>query len=97
MTSPGSALRVTLYERKGCHLCEVALIQLRALTMMFPFQIDRVNIEGDEELERRFMLEIPVIEINGKIVAQGSIDFAAVRQAVIAGRLGNTIGYQPEE
>ncbi len=83
---------VTLYGRKGCHLCDVARLQLRALQQTLPFHIDDVNIEGDEELERRFMLEIPVIEIAGLVVAQGQIDLGVVRAAIINARLGKTLG-----
>lgn len=89
---PPEAPHLTLYGRKGCHLCDVARLQLRALQQTLPFHIDEVNIEGDDALERRFLLEIPVIEVAGAVVTQGSIDLGAVRQAVIAARLGTTLG-----
>lgn len=80
---------MTLYGRPGCHLCEVALFQLRALQQTIPLHIDSVSIAGDEELERRFMLEIPVVEVAGAVVAQGAIDLDAVRAAVLRARLGD--------
>lgn len=92
---PEGSPRVTLYSRKGCHLCDVARLQLRALQQTLPFHIDDVNIEGDEALERRYMLEIPVIEIAGAVVAQGQIDLGAVRAAIINARLGRTLGQEP--
>lgn len=88
---PGSP-HLTLYTRKGCHLCDVARLQLRALQQTLPFHIDETNIEGDEELERKYMLEIPVIEVAGEVVAQGQIDLGAVRAAIINARLGKTLG-----
>ena len=84
--------RLTLYTRKGCHLCDVARMQLRALQQTLPFHIDVVDIEGDEALERKYMLEIPVIEVAGEVVAQGQIDLGAVRAAIINARLGKTLG-----
>ncbi len=89
---PVDAPEVTLYSRKGCHLCDVARLQLRALQQTLPFRIVDVGIEGDEDLERRFMLEIPVVEIAGEVVTQGAIDLGAVRAAVINARLGRTLG-----
>lgn len=86
---PADAPRVTLYLRKGCHLCDVALLQLRALQQTVPFHVDQVSIEGDEELERRYMLEIPVIAVNGEVITQAPIDLAAVRDAVHRARLGD--------
>ncbi len=89
---PEESPHVTLYGRKGCHLCDVARLQLRALQQTLPFHIDDVNIEGDEELERKYMLEIPVIEIGGAVVSQGQIDLGVVRAAIIDARLGKTLG-----
>ena len=80
---------VTLYSRPGCHLCEVAKLQLRALQRTFPFALEEKNIEGDPELERRFLLEIPVVAIAGEVVAQEPIDLAKVRAAVIAATLAS--------
>lgn len=91
---PPESPHLTLYERKGCHLCSVALLQLRSLQQTIPFFIDRVDIEGDEDLERRFMLEIPVVEVAGEVVSQGVIDLTAIRMAVINARLGKTLGQE---
>lgn len=90
---PGSP-HVTLYTRKGCHLCDVARLQLRALQQTLPFHIDEVNIEGDEALERKYLLEIPVVEIAGEVVSQGQIDLGVVRPAIINARLGKTLGQE---
>ncbi len=91
---PPESPHLTLYERKGCHLCAVALLQLRSLQQTIPFFIDRVDIEGAEDLERRFMLEIPVVEVAGEVVSQGTIDLTVIRMAVINARLGKTLGQE---
>ncbi len=31
-----------------------------------PFELDEVNISGDEDLERRYRVYIPVVEIDGE-------------------------------
>ena len=85
---PEGAPRVTLYGRPGCHLCDVARLQLRALQQTLPFHLRDVSIEGDDDLERRFLLEIPVIAVNDEVVAQAPIDLGVVRTAILNARLG---------
>ena len=55
---------------------------LRELRGTAPFELREVNIESDPELERRFMLEIPVIEVDGVVVTKAPVDLEAVREAV---------------
>ena len=86
---PRRAPVVTLYARAGCHLCDVARLQLRALQRTFPFTLEDVDIEGDPDLERRFMLEIPVVAVAGAVVSTEPIDLAKVRDAVIAATLAS--------
>ena len=86
---PVGAPVVTLYSRPGCHLCDVARLQLRALQRTFPFTLAEVDIAGDADLERRFLLEIPVVAVAGEVVAQEPIDLAKVRAAVIAATLAS--------
>ena len=56
-------LRVTLYERDGCHLCDEA----RALLdeMLGAGGYARVDIEADDGLVLRFGFRIPVIALDG--------------------------------
>ena len=57
---------VTVYSRSGCHLCENALNEIKKFSAEFKFQIEEILIDGDEELEKKYGEEIPVILINGK-------------------------------
>ncbi len=56
---------------------------LRELRGALSFELCEVNIESDPELERRFMLEIPVIEVDGVVVTAAPVDLEAVREAVL--------------
>ena len=86
MTASRPALRqVVLYTRPGCHLCGEAWRALDVLQVSLAFTLREVDIESDPELERRFMLEIPVIEVDGEVVTQAPVDLDAVR-AVLGGR-----------
>ena len=57
---------VTVYSRSGCHLCEVALEEIAKFTNQFEFQVEKIEIDGDPALEKKYGEEVPVILINGK-------------------------------
>jgi glutaredoxin len=57
---------VVVYHAVGCHLCERALAQVRALRDEVGFALDEVTIDGDPELEARYREWLPVIEIDGE-------------------------------
>ncbi len=85
---PGEAPSVVLYTRRDCHLCEVARALLLSLQRTIPFHLAPRDIEGDEGLERRFLLEIPVVEVDGQVVSSGGqVDLEAVRTAVNHARI----------
>ena len=59
--------RVVLYGRPGCHLCEEArevLLRVRAATGAF--ELEEVDIEGDDELHARYLERIPVVSLDGE-------------------------------
>lgn len=87
---PGSNVpEAILYVTTDCHLCSVARSLLVAVQRTIPFNIRTVNIDGDDELAKRFALEVPVVEIDGEIVAQGRVDVERVRAAVNAARIAS--------
>lgn len=55
--------RVRLYVAEGCHLCDAALEAVRAVC---GDDFELVDITGDPELERRYRVVIPVVEIDGE-------------------------------
>lgn len=79
--------RVVLYGRPGCSLCDEARTLLRPLGRELGFDIEDVNIESDDALLRRFMFEIPVVCVDGMVVAKAPLYRTALREAV-AGALG---------
>jgi glutaredoxin len=71
---------VVLYGRPDCHLCEearAALERLRADGL--EFELEEVDIEGDEELHRRYLELIPVVELAGEIVSELHLDEDGLR------------------
>ena len=66
---------VTVYSRPGCHLCEEALDEIVALHGEgYRFELLEVDIESDELLLRRMLERIPVVEVDGVVVSELSLD-----------------------
>ena len=57
---------VTVYSRANCHLCEVAVETLESVKLELNFEIEKIYIDGDSELLKKYSEEVPVIQIDGK-------------------------------
>ena len=55
-----------MYHGVGCHLCERALSQVRALRDELGFELEEMAIDGDPELEARYREWLPVVELDGE-------------------------------
>ncbi len=56
-------MKVVLYFRPGCHLCEQAEAWLEELRPAYPHTLERIDISADESLAAAFGERIPVLEI----------------------------------
>lgn len=56
-------VRVTLYQRDGCHLCEDARVLLDE--MLGSDGYARVDIDADDALVLRYGFRVPVIALDG--------------------------------
>jgi glutaredoxin len=75
---------VTVYHADGCHLCERALRQLRALQAELGFELEEIDVGGDPELESRYRELIPVVEIEGERVFTYYVHEDAFRRRLAA-------------
>jgi glutaredoxin len=57
---------ITIYSRRGCHLCEVAVEKIHELQPEFGFLIEEIFIDGDQDLVEKYGEQVPVIHIDGK-------------------------------
>ena len=82
-------MTVVLYTRRGCHLCDEARALILSLRdSIGGFELRDVDIDGDDELHRRFLERIPVVEVDGDIVAELVVEPAALRAALVERRTG---------
>jgi hypothetical protein len=57
---------VTFVHAAGCHLCESARRVIEGVRAETPFDLEEVDITGDEELERTYRERIPVVLVDGR-------------------------------
>jgi uncharacterized membrane protein len=56
-------ISVTMYSKQDCQLCEDALQELEKLQNKIPHEIEIINIDGKPELEEKYGVVLPVIEV----------------------------------
>jgi glutaredoxin-like protein DUF836 len=79
---------VTVFHAAGCHLCERALGQVRALRDELGFELSEVAIDGEPELESRYREWIPVVEVDGERAFTYHVHEQALRRRVAAAQSG---------
>ena len=55
-------VKVTLYFKEGCWLCDTAEEMLNGLKLKYDIHINKVDIESNDELYELYRYEIPVFE-----------------------------------
>ena len=70
----GARLRLVVYTRRGCHLCDVVLEQLQKLRQEFDFKVDEIDVDTDAALKESYGEQVPVVMINGKIRFRGRMN-----------------------
>ena len=77
----GEKPTVTLFTRKGCHLCEKAKEVIEELQKRIDFTYEECDIETKDEWTENYGLMIPVVLINGKEIQYGQIDGSTLSKA----------------
>lgn len=74
-------MKVVLVTRAGCHLCDDALRLLQELNV----HPDIVDVDADNELYRLYDFRVPVVLVDGAVVAEGKITRQHLLQAGLVG------------
>lgn len=75
-------MSVLFYSRPNCPLCEEGLTLLKLVQEDAKFEIIIKNIEEDDELHEKYMLQIPVVEKDGKVIQYGVLDYVTLYEAL---------------
>ena len=85
MTTPGrgaptAPVEVLFYGRPDCHLCDEVRSQIDRLAAERGWDLDllEVDIEGDDELFKRYLERIPVVVVEGEVVSELLLDEGAL-------------------
>ncbi len=73
---------VTLYTGPGCALCAHARQLLEEFAPRFRFVVREIDIHGDDALLRRYMFEIPVVEVDGEVIAKAPVRRESLEDAL---------------
>ncbi len=76
--------KVVIYSRANCHLCEEAEKNVREVLIEIHFDLKVIDISGDQELERLYSEEVPVITINGDVHDYYRVDKQRLLKALSA-------------
>ena len=63
-------IRLTLYSRPGCHLCDLMREEVDAMLGDRPRKWEVIDVESDPELLARYGSSIPVLYVNGRLFAK---------------------------
>ena len=75
-------IRLTLYTRPGCHLCDTMKNVVGEVAREEPVTLREVDVTGDAGLERRFGTEIPVLAHGERVVARVRTTRAALLESL---------------
>jgi predicted thioredoxin/glutaredoxin len=71
-------MEIVLVTREGCHLCDEALAALRFLGV----EPELRDVDADDDLHALYDWRVPVVLVEGRVVAEGRIDEERLRQAL---------------
>ena len=69
-----------LVTRQGCHLCDEALGALKALGV----EPELRDVDADDNLYALYDWRVPVVMVDGRVVAEGRVDRDVLRKALPA-------------
>ena len=73
--------------RPGCHLCDDAAPAVRRAARAVGGVVEEIDIEQDDALVRDFGLRIPVVRLDGEVIAEGNVRALPLWWRVVTRRL----------
>jgi hypothetical protein len=71
-----------LFTRADCHLCHRAREVLDAIARDTPMTVVERDVDADAELRQRYGEAIPVVQVDGRVLAAGRISEFRLRRAL---------------
>ncbi len=77
--SPG-VRHVVMYSRAGCHLCDDAWALLEQARAQTHFTLEKIDVDTDADLAKRYGSEVPVLVIDGKVRFRGRVNAVLLKR-----------------
>ena len=84
-------IRVTIYSRPGCHLCDEMKAVVTLVARSTSLRIEEIDISNDPALEAQYGLEVPVLAVEGRKAAKYRVTEEELRR-ILAARTGESGG-----
>jgi glutaredoxin len=81
---PLDHVRIVLYTRRGCHLCDDALAVLERARRTVCFGLEVIDIDADPKLVEQYGHDVPVVTVDGKVRFRGRVNEVLVRRLLRA-------------
>ena len=75
-------MKLVLVTRSGCHLCDEALAALRSLG----YEPELADVDADDALHDLYDWRVPVILLDGRVIAEGKVGPEQLKKALGEGR-----------
>ena len=72
-------IRLTLYGRADCHLCEEMRAVVEDVVREIPATVEEVDVDGDPALVAAYGDQVPVLCVNGRKAFKYRVDAPALR------------------
>jgi glutaredoxin len=77
-------IRIILYGRPGCHLCENVKEAVLSVQQKYRFEFAEFNIMDDDDLFNKYVVDIPVVTINGEYFCQYNINLDKFEEKLVS-------------
>ena len=75
-------MHVTFYVQENCALCEEAEMMMKLVAEDDEFIWEKVDIKSDDALHEKYMLMVPVIEYETRVLLYGNIGYVDLVLAI---------------
>lgn len=84
-------IRVEVYGKAHCALCDELKAVLRRVQREIPFDLDEVDIEAAPELWGTYKERVPLVFVNGRLAFKFRVDEAPVRRRLAREQLSASL------
>lgn len=74
--------RVVVYTRQGCHLCDVAIALVEQICADTGEDFVTIDIDSEPVLQERYTADVPVVSVDGTLVARWRVEPRALKRAL---------------